>query len=191
MVKLFAVCLLIPCALVSCVLALSPNFTSGIEVREEPMGGDILQEYVGGHLWNTERAKLYDWKHAASLQRDAELVGFTWEGTGYFPMVYPPFHYQFAGLGSGISYRSFVVAWMFASGLALSISAFVFLNWYREIRIGTGAWFFLAMLFTPLLMSLNMGQKSAILLAILTVSFVLLHRCDVVCDHDLFAADGT
>ena len=176
LIKLLAVCVLTPCALVSGILALSPNFSTGTELREEPMGGDIIQEYVGGHLWITERDKLYDWKHSASLQHDPELIGFAWPESGYFPMVYPPFHYQFASIGSGMSYRSFVVAWMFASGLALSIAAFVFLNWYREIRLGTGAWFFLAIFFTPLLMSLNMGQKSTILLAILTVSFVLLHR---------------
>lgn len=182
LVKLFAICLLIPCALISCVLTLSPNFSdnnvSGLEsgIRENPIGGDILQEYVGGHLWNTDRAKLYDWKHAASLQHDVELVGFSWEESGYFPMVYPPFHYQFAGTFSNMSYQSFIVAWMFASGLALSIAAFVFLNGYQEIRPGTGAWFFIAILFTPLLLSLNMGQKSIFLLAILTVSFVLLHR---------------
>ena len=174
--KLFAVCLLVPCAIVSCILTLSPNFTPSAELREHPVGGDILQEYVGGHLWNTEITKLYDWKHSATLQHDAELVGFQWEKSGYFPMVYPPFHYQFSSLGSGMSYRSFVIAWMFAGALALSIASFVFLNWYREIRIGTGGWFFFAILFTPLLLSLNMGQKSAILLAILTVTFVLLHR---------------
>ena len=176
LVKLFTVCLLVPCALISAVLTLSPNFLPSTELREDPIGGDIIQEYVGGHLWNTERTKLYDWKHSAAMQHDAELVGFQWQDSGYFPMVYPPFHYQLASLSTGLNYRSFVVAWMFASGLALSIASFVFLQWYREIRIGTGSWFFLAMLFTPLLVSLNMGQKSAILLAILTTSFVLLHR---------------
>ena len=175
-IKLFAVCLLVPCALVSCVLTLSPNFTASTELSEHPVGGDILQEYVGGHLWNTEINKLYDWKHSATIQHDTELLGFQWDKTGYFPMVYPPFHYQFSSYGCGMSYRSFVIAWMFAGALALSIASFVFLNWYREIRIGTGAWFFFAIMFTPLLVSLNMGQKSAILLAILTVTFVLLHR---------------
>ena len=174
--KLFAICLLVPCALISSILMLSPNFAPSVELREDPLGGDIIQEYVGGHLWNTDRTKLYDWKHSAAMQHDSELVGFQWQESGYFPMVYPPFHYQFASLGTGLSYRSFIVLWMFAGGIALSVAAFVFLNWYREIRIGTGAWFFLAILFTPLLMSLNMGQKSTILLAILTVSFVLLHR---------------
>jgi len=70
------------------------------------------------------------------MQHDAQLVGFEWETSGYFPMVYPPFHYQLASFASGMSYQRFYVAWMFASGIALS----------------------------------------TLLLAILTVSFVLLHR---------------
>ncbi|QEG24084.1 glycosyltransferase family 87 protein [Mariniblastus fucicola] len=179
LIRLFAICLLIPCALVSLVLNLSPNFSDSPNqpsLREHPVGGDILQEYVGGHIWNADRTRLYDWKHSAALQHDVELVGFEWEASGYFPMVYPPFHYQFASFGSGLNYRSFVVAWMFAGAISLSIASFVFLSGYREIRSGTGGWFIVAILFTPLLLSLNMGQKSAILLAILTISFVLLHR---------------
>ena len=176
LLKLFAACLLIPCALVSCILTLSPNFTPSEELREDPIGADLLQEYVGGHLWINESSKLYDWKHSAAIQHDVELLGFEWQESGYFPMVYPPFHYQFASLTCGLSYWSFVVGWMFAAAIALSISAFVFLNWYREIRTGAGGWFFFAILFTPLLLSLNMGQKSTILLAILTVTFVLLHH---------------
>jgi len=180
--KLFAVCLLVPFAVISSVLTLSPNFNGQTqnsvagELREDPFGGDILQEYVGGHIWITDQNKLYDWKHAANLQHDVQLTGFEWEASGYFPMVYPPFHYQFSSLGTNLSYRNFVVMWMFAVAIALSIASFAFLAGYREIRKGAGAWFLVAILFTPLLLGINMGQKSAILLAILTVTFILLHR---------------
>lgn len=91
-------------------------------------------------------------------------------------MVYPPFHYQFASLTSGLDYRSFIVPWTFAGALALSLASFVFLTGFRELRIRSGGWFFMALLFTPFLVSINTGQKSAILLAILTVTFILLHR---------------
>ena len=180
--KLFAVCLLVPCALISCVLTLSPNFSASgtnalqVEVREHPLGGDLLQEYVGGHLWNSNRTMLYDWDHSKVIQHDESIVGFAWQESGYFPMVYPPFHYQFASLSAGLEYRNFIVVWMFVGAIALSIAAFVFLSGFRDLRINSGGWLFVAMLFTPLLVSINTGQKSAILLAILTVTFILLHR---------------
>lgn len=180
--KLFALCLLIPFAAVSAVLTMSPNFSqstngdAAVEVREHPVGGDILQEYVGGHLFASDPGRLYDWNHSAKLQHDAQLVGFEWEESGYFPMIYPPFHYQIASLGSGTSYRNFVVISMYLVAAALSIAALMFLVGYREMRKGAGGWFFFAILFTPLLLGINMGQKSAILLSILTVTFVLLHR---------------
>ena len=180
-IKLFAVCLLIPCAFISSVLYLAPNFsadhdTTTHELRENSYGGDLLQEYVGGHIWNTEITRLYDWKYSAGVQHDPAVVGFQWEPSSYYPMVYPPFHYQLASLSSGMAYRNFIVLWMFGNGVALSLAAFMFLSGYRNFRIGAGAWFFVALLFTPLLMSLSMGQKSAMLLAILTVTFLLLHR---------------
>jgi hypothetical protein len=180
--KLFALCLLIPFAAVSATLTLSPNFNLAltsevaVEIREHPVGGDILQEYVGGHLFASDSDRLYDWKHSATLQHDAELIGFEWDKSGYFPMIYPPFHYQIASLGAGMSYEQFVVASMYVVATALSIAALIFLLGYRELRKGAGGWFFFAILFTPLLLSINMGQKSAILLSILTVTFVLLHR---------------
>lgn len=180
LVKLLAVCLLVPCAVIGLVMTLSPNFNdqalSSDELRADPLGADILQDYVGGYLWNNEREKLYDWHHSAAVQHDEELLGFQWDESGYFPMVYPPFHYQFAGLGAGLSYRSFISVQMYWIAISLSIAAFVFLAGYREIRIGSGAWLIVAMLFTPLLLSINMGQKSAMILLILTASFVLLHR---------------
>ncbi len=178
--KLLVVCLLVPSVLIGFVMAMSPNFNEqnlpAGELRADPIGADILQDYVGGHLWTTDREKLYDWSHSAALQHDADLIGFEWQESGYFPMVYPPFHYQFAGLGTGLKYRQFVVIQMCAIALSLSIAAFAFLAGYREIRMGAAAWLFVAILFTPLLLGINMGQKSGIILSILTVSFVLLHR---------------
>jgi hypothetical protein len=180
--KLFAICLLVPCALISCVLTLSPNFSDSnasaaqVGLREHPFGGHLLQDYVGGYLWNSDRSKLYDWSYSKIIQHDESIVGFNWEPSGIFPMVYPPFHYQFASLSSGLEYRSFVVTWTFAGAIALSLAAFVFLFGFRDLRSHSGGWFFVAILFTPLLVSINGGQKSAILLAILTLTFILLHR---------------
>ena len=182
LLKLFAVCLLVPAALVSCVLTLSPNFSAGntnafeLQTREHPIGGDLIQEYVGGHIWNANREQLYDCKHSKSLQHDPSVVGFTWQESGYFPMVYPPFHYQFASLSSSMAYGKFIVTWMFSGAIALSVASFFFLSGFRDLRANSGGWFFFALLFTPLLVSINTGQKSAILLAILTITFVLLHR---------------
>ena len=180
LIQLLLFCFLVPCALISFVLIVSPNFSFSTAHQagpeEHPLGGDIIQEYIGGHLWNNERANLYNWHRSAELQHDVNLVGFEWQESGYFPMVYPPFHYQIASIGAGWSYRNFVFASMFTVAISLSIAAFAFLHWYREIRLGAGAWFFIAILFTPLLLSINMGQKSAVLLAILTVTFVCLHH---------------
>lgn len=179
-----AACILTPWAVVYLVLALSPNFAllqsvstfDSAAVRDGSYGGDLLQEYVGGVLWNENRKQLYDWEHSKTVQHDSEIVGFSWRGDAWFPMVYPPFHYQFASLFSNMSYRSFAILWSFAGSIALSISAFSILTWYRELEVGREHWMFAGLLFMPLLVSISMGQKSTFLLAILTVSFVLLHR---------------
>jgi hypothetical protein len=73
-------------------------------------------------------------------------------------------------------YRSFAILYSFAGALALSISSYSMLCWYREFRSDSHKWLFAGLLFMPLLLSFSMGQKSAVLLAILTVSFILLHH---------------
>lgn len=179
-----AVCLLVPLAAVYLVLALSPNFSvlenasvfDAAEIRNGSYGGDFLQEYVGGVLWNENRDQLYDWKHSKLTQHDPQIVGFSWRADSWFPMVYPPFHYQFASLSSNMPYRSFAILWSFAGAIAVSISAFSILTWYRNLQFGREHWLFAGLLFMPLLLSISMGQKSTFLLAILTVSFILLHR---------------
>ena len=178
-----ALCLLIPFALVGLVLFVSPNFSLDFDqsafhepVRSGSFGGDFLQEYVGGHIWNHQRDGLYDWEYSKSIQHQPDIVGFAWKQESFFPMVYPPFHYQLASIFSGWSYPKFAIAFSLLNAIALFIAAVAFVFGYRELNREKLGWLFAALLFVPLLLSLNMGQKSAILLAILTVSFVLLHR---------------
>ncbi len=179
----FALCLLIPFALVSVVLKVSPNFSHAPHssafaepVRTGSFGGDFLQEFVGGRIWSHGREKLYDWEYSRTVQHQSEVVGFKWKPESFFPMVYPPYHYQLASLATGMSYPKFAIAFSFFNALALSVAALAFVYRYRFLSRERIGWLCAAVLFMPLLVSLNMGQKSTILLAILTVTFVLLHR---------------
>src|SRR5687768_15839015 len=72
----------------------SPNFrlASGPEAR--PFGGDVLQEWIGGYIVRSgDYARFYDVTYAQALEHDERLIGFAWQQSEYFPIVYPPFYY--------------------------------------------------------------------------------------------------
>lgn len=161
------------------VVQVSPNYLPqpADGVRIGPVGGDFVQEWIGGTIVARGQSdKLYDQQFAIRLEHDAELLGYRWTAREYYPMVYPPFYYGLVSpLASWDIYQS-ATTWCLINALAFSIG----LSWlaflYRA-RFGNGVAFVaIAVLFHPLLLSLNMGQKSGWLLLILVATFALARQ---------------
>ncbi|MGI9518143.1 MAG: glycosyltransferase family 87 protein [Pirellulaceae bacterium] len=149
----------------------APNFVDHGQTRQHPVGGDYLQEYVGGYLVShaAQRDQLYDPATYRSMQHDAEWLGFQWETEHYFPMVYPPFYYAAVSPLSQLEYLTAVRIWLALMGLALAGSLLLL---KRFVDIPT--WLLLATcIASPVLLSLTTGQKATLLLLILTASFCL------------------
>lgn len=169
--------LTLPLVLVCAILFFSPNFKSVAGVRTAPPGGDFLQDWVGAKVFAMgEEHQLYNLNHVQELQHDSAVVGFDWPKEEYFPMVYPPFYYASIQSLASFDYRVATIIWAVLSGLALSVSGFLFFQFYPPCRRVFGICFVAALVFVPLLNCLKMGQKSTFLLLILSGTFVLLHN---------------
>lgn len=169
--------LMMPLVVVCIILCFSPNYRLSESVRATPLGGDFLQEWVGGWIVSRgEQARLYDLEYVQTVQHDPAIVGFQWPEKDYFPMVYPPYYYLLISPLSFLGYPVAMKLWAVLSGLALTLSGYLIHRFYPPCRRLFGPCFVGAMLFVPLLVCLNMGQKSTFLVLILTCSFLLLYH---------------
>ena len=186
---------LIAAAFLATLYATSPNFRwQAMSEKADLFGGDFLQEWVGGHIVrHGDYERFYDPQYASEIEHDPSLVGFTWDGSRYLPMVYPPFYYALVSPFSALPYPVAVAVW---SLLLLSCLLFTHLTLVRALGVGrllhasrgtaTGplqilsaqpAWLLvLALLFPPLIESLVSCQKSVIVLLLFTATYALL-RC--------------
>ena len=179
--KLALWCLALPLALTILVWISSPNYRFAEAAANpgqprDPLGGDFLQEYVGGKIFDSgEQERLYDLDWIKQVQHDSNAVGFTLDPGQYYPMVYPPFYYAILSPLSRLNYQTATIIWTLLSSLALSWAGFVLIRFGQ--RIALPSLFAFALFFSPLVLCVNMGQKSTLLLAILSTTFVLLqHR---------------
>jgi hypothetical protein len=167
--------------LAACLFALSPNFRWST-ARQSPYAGDLLQEWIGGHIVRTgDRARLYDLDYAYRLQHDPALVGFAWNDDQYLPIVYPPFYYLLVSPLSLVSV--YWAAWIWA---ALMLAALVASCWILQHELsrcrhnGSAKWLAwmlpASLLFLPVLESLSSSQKGTLCLLLFTATFVLWQR---------------
>lgn len=150
----------------------APNFVSSSQTRLDPMGGDFLQEYAGGVLFldGDQNNQLYNVDVCREIQHDVQLLGFQWDKSRFFPMVYPPFYYAAVSPLSRLDYAVAMRVWL----LLMTLFLIVALLWLRRsLSIHTGL-LVVACLAAPLLLSLTTGQKSTLLFLILAGTFCLL-----------------
>lgn len=161
------------------VIALSPNYSRPDQAttRNGPIGGDFLQEWIGGGIVASHQSEhLYDTAWTQARQHDPERVGFRWDRREYFPMVYPPFYYWLVSPLSALNLRDAAIVWCVINALAFSLGL-TWLAFTLRHRLQRGVWLVaLSTLYYPLLLSLGMGQKSGILLLLLSATFCLAHR---------------
>lgn len=147
----------------------APNYVPAEGTLDYTLGGDYLQEYVGGILFldPSQNKELYNIDICRKLQHNEKLVGFAWEDSKFFPMVYPPFYYAAVSPLSKLEYLTAARVWLFLMVLALIAALFV-IRRVTHLHIGL----LLATCFSaPLLLSLTTGQKSTVLLLILATTF--------------------
>jgi hypothetical protein len=155
----------------------SPNFHAGFDPARGPLGGDFLQEWIGGYLVRSgQAARLYDGPYVRALEHDAGLVGFDWSGQRYLPMVYPPFYYALVSPLSLLPLGAAGVVWAALMILFLAATQ-VLLARGLEGPGGRSAWLWpCAILFAPLVQNLTSGQKGTVLLLLFAATYVLFRR---------------
>ena len=170
----FAVLIAIPLLLLWGIFSFSPNFdfSNAQSVNSIPLGGDYLQEYVGGQFINDEsiRERLYDLEAFKAQQHRREAIGFAWDQGQYFPAVYPPLWYAAVSPFSRLDYQ--MAAYLWAALMTVCLIASL-LMLYRFTNVPMP----LLLIFcfsTPVIHSISSGQKGTLLLLIFTISFLLL-----------------
>lgn len=163
--------------LVALVIATTANnFRLVSGQRSSALGGDFLQEWVGGYLIASgDAAALYDPVVSDRLQHDASLVGFQWPDSEYYPMVYPPAWYALVSPIAHLSYPLACYLWLALMATTLPVIAALM---SRGLRIKSGQVIAICIgiaAFPPAIQSLVMGQKSLLWLAI-WVGVVVLCR---------------
>ena len=163
--------------LATIVLGFSPNFHQTDSVRNAPYGGDFLQEWVGGHIvTSVDRGRLYDADFFSRRQHDPSKIGFRWNANRYYPPVYPPGYYLIVSPLSQMHYAQAAVVWL-AGSLVCLVFVFCCFRWFHPM--GPRIWLWgpsLAVLFTPLLLSLSMGHKSIFILFVFTATYLFLYH---------------
>jgi len=100
------------------LLFMSPNYQEPNAETEQPLsyplGGDYLQEHVGGQLIlnPTTRNKLYDSETFKSAQHEHRRLGFSWDENQFFLAVYPPFWYSVVSPLTGLPYLVASRVWL-------------------------------------------------------------------------------
>jgi hypothetical protein len=149
----------------------APNFSSSHERRSGPLGGDFLQEYTGGRMWNDpeSRRELYNLSEFRAAQHDEAALGFAWDEARYFPPVYPPFWYAACAPIAQLEYLTAARLWL-ALMTGCLVVAIVIMR-----RCWQAPWWLLAVtvISPPVLISLSSGQKGTLLLLIVMASMVL------------------
>lgn len=170
---------IVPALIVIGLLIASPNYQkpdlSATQSLGYPLGGDFLQEYVGGQLIQNPSANggdLYDAQTFESAQHDRTRLGFAWEESQFFPAVYPPFWYAAVSPLSGLPYLIASRVWLFLMAIAL-IAALWLLARNANVPVPL---IVVMCLSPPIIQSLNAGQKGTLLLLILSGSYVLLRK---------------
>jgi len=166
--------IIVPLLLFVVIACFAPNFvnSSPEEVRRDPLGGDFLQEYAGGVLYRdkAQNNQLYNVDVCREIQHDTSLLGFAWDESRFFPMVYPPFYYAVISPISKLDYTTAMRLWLLAMVAFLAIA----LLWLKR-SLNVHHWLLLsACVAAPLLLSLTTGQKSSLLFLILTGTFCLM-----------------
>ena len=169
---------IVPLIVMAGLLCRSPNFNAPDQnadtVLTYPLGGDFLQEYVGGRLIldKANSRQLYDAETFTQVQHDSTVVGFSWDPQQFFPAVYPPYWYAAVSPLSKLSYAKAIRVWLVLMTVAL-IAALWLLNRYAKIPTPI---LIVMCLSAPVIQSLNGGQKGTLLLLILTSSYLLLKQ---------------
>ena len=122
----FALLIAMPLLLLWGIFSWSPNFdfSNPDAVSRIPLGGDYLQEYVGGQFINevTPREELYDSVAFKNQQHRREAIGFAWDENQYFPSVYPPFWYAAVSPLSRLEYQVAAYIWAMLMTVCLIVS---------------------------------------------------------------------
>lgn len=167
----------VPVLLMVAIFLFSPNYRQSDSVRTDPLGGDFLQEYVGCiALWNSGGDAFFDLEAFKKLQHDPAIVGFQWEESGYFPLVYPPFYYAAFTPFTWLPYTMAMACWLVLMTACL-VGAIFLLDRFVPGSRETLRWAApMCVLFIPLINSLNGGQKGTLLLLLLTATWLLLKK---------------
>ncbi len=150
----------------------APNFrATPNEVRNDPLGGDFLQEYAGGKLWHdpSTRGGLYSLETFRMAQHDSDALNFSWPTEKYFPPVYPPFWYAVTSPLSQLEYLTAARVWL-AMMIGALIASLALLKYCANVP---NPLLFVFCFSAPVLISLGSGQKGSLLLLILTASYGL------------------
>ena len=183
----------ISCGIFAVILFTSPNFGGHVDGKvKSPVAGDFLQEWIGAYTIRKHGAmSLFDKQHLIEIQHDPSIVGFRWNESGYFAMVYPPFYYAVLIPISFLPYR--IVAWMFAlSMIGCFFAAHMLLvrsidglkNKVNDKTDSIGSFvrehalkFLIAStIFIPVIRCITTGQKGTVCLLILAATFYFLSR---------------
>ena len=164
----------IPVLLLVGLLCKSPNYRTVVDPNQPlayPLGGDYLQEYIGGRLISqtNTRDQLYDQEFFQAAQHDPQGLGFAWDDNRYFPAVYPPHWYAAVSPLSELPYLTAARGWFVLMTTALLLAIWL-LRGYARVPAPALAILCLA---PPVIACLASGQKGTLLLLILTATYLL------------------
>lgn len=148
------------------------RFESGPEAHA--YAADFLPDYLGAWiLRHGARARLYDPTYHEPLQHDRAVLGFQWDESKVYPLLYPPFYYAALVPLTSFDYRRAAGLWAAVLVLCWAAAAWLAVHGLPEMR-PAALWLLPgSVIFPPFAESLASGQKGTILLLLFASAFAL------------------
>ena len=155
----------------------SPNFRGSLTDGKATPGGDYLQFYLAARMITEGFAdQLYDFALQQSMQRDPEVVPYTWDPNSYLLFVYPPFVAAFFIPLSLLPFMSSALVWMGVMLLCGAASLLLLRAELKPLRPYLGALLFAALIYRPAVHAIYSCQNSTLSLLLFTATWLLLRR---------------
>lgn len=155
----------------------SPNFRGSLADGTATPGGDYLQFYVAARMIAEGFAdQLYDFALQQSMQRDPQIIPYTWDANSYLLFVYPPFVAAFFLPLSYLPFMTSALVWMLVMLLCGAVSLLLIRAQFRTLQPYLGALFLGALIYRPAVHAIYSCQNSTLSLLLFTGTLLLLRR---------------
>ncbi len=159
------------------IFFVSPNFRGSLSDGKSTPAGDYLQFYLAAKMVTSGFAdQLYNFSLQQSMQRDPQIIPFSWAPNTYLLFIYPPFVAGFFIPLSLLPFMTSAIVWLLCMALCGLSVLHLLSREYPVLRPYFGGLLIASLIFRPAVHAIYSCQNSTLTLLLFTSAFLLLKR---------------